>query len=340
MILDAAKLSFVTYRLLFVHTMFYWASVIIEKPSPSSIDKAIAILQSGEVFGMPTETVYGLGADATDANAIAKIYALKNRPQFNPLISHVIGLEMASDYGLFDETAKMLANKFWPGPLTIIVKRLNDCGVCDLACAGLETIALRAPNHSIALEIIEKFGKPIAAPSANISGHISPISASHVFEEFADSLKLIIDGGECQIGLESTVISAIENNITILRHGAISAEDIEKITGTKPQIANLFDEKSPKSPGMSLRHYSPNAPLFMNCEVKGPGEILIGFGEVKGDYNLSKSGDLTEAAANLYKMLRIADAQKPKAIKIAPIPEIAIGIAINDRLSRAVAKST
>lgn len=320
-----------------MQSLSYLAGVSIETFNNITKSRAIAILKNGELFGLPTETVYGLGGDATNPNAIAKIFALKNRPQFNPLISHVCDFEMANEYGVFDETARALAIAFWPAPLTIVVSR-RDNGVCDLACAGLDTIALRVPRHAMAREIIKEFGKPIAAPSANISGHISPTSARHVLDEFGQEL-LIIDGGECEIGLESTVVSAIDSEITILRHGAISAEDIVNATGIKPKIANLHDENSPKSPGMSLRHYSPNAPLFMNCDKKNDLEVLIGFGDTLGDFNLSPNANLIEAAANLYKFLREADSQCPKAIKIAPIPNIGIGIAINDRLSRAIAKS-
>lgn len=311
----------------------------IIEPSQKAINKAIDILSQGELIGLPTETVYGLAGDACNPNAIAKIFTLKNRPQFNPLISHVTGLDMARKFGVFDTVAQKLAMAFWPGPLTIVVPRTENCMVCDLACAGLETIAIRAPNHEAALKIIETFKKPIAAPSANISGHISPVSAQHVLEEFGETIECIINGGECQIGLESTVISVIDNKVTILRHGAISSDDIERITCKMPDIANLHDENSPKSPGMSLRHYSPRAPLYMNCEKKDQGEILIGFGALMGDYNLSLDSNLTEAAANLYKMLRLADAQNPKAIRVAPIPQYSIGIAINDRLSRAIVKT-
>ncbi len=303
------------------------------------IENAVAILKNGGLVALPTETVYGLGADATNADAIAKVFELKNRPQFNPLISHVSDLEMAIQFGNFDDTAIKLANSFWPGPLTIIVPRIENCEVCDLACAGLETIALRAPNHEIAQKIIAKFAKPIAAPSANISGHVSPTSAHHVETEFGEKLELIIDGGECQIGLESTVVSVLDGDVTILRHGAIGAEEIEKAIGFAPQIANLHDETSPKSPGMMLRHYAPRTPVYMNSIEKNNGEILIGFGEMDCNFNLSKTSNLAQAAANLYKHLRAADELSPKAIKIAPIPAIGIGIAINDRLSRAIVKS-
>lgn len=308
---------------------------MIFKPNLENIKQAVRHLKNGGLIGLPTETVYGLGGDANNENAVASIFALKNRPNFNPLISHVSSIEMAMQNAEFCDIAKSLAQAFWPGPFTMVLKRKANAKVCELACAGLLTIALRMPNHKAALEIIENFGAPIAAPSANISGHISPTNAQHVQNEFGDNLPIIIDGGECQIGLESTVVAVLDNEVTLLRYGAITIEKIEKIIPNKVQIANLHDENSPKSPGMLLRHYSPNAPLYLNCETASEGEIFIGFGDLDGDLNLSKSGKLTEAAANLYKMLRQADAQKPRAIKIANIPNDGIGAAINDRLSRA-----
>ncbi len=219
-----------------------------------------------------------------------------------------------------------------------VFPRLAYSEICDLTCAGLETIAIRCPNHEVAYQIIKGFGAPIAAPSANISGHVSPTSAHHVESEFGDNLPVIIDGGECQIGLESTVVAVFENEVTLLRYGAITIEEIENVINAKVKIANLKDENSPKSPGMLLKHYSPNAPLFLNCDNAQDNEVLIGFGDMDCQLNLSKTSNLQEAAANLYKMIRQADAQKPHAIKIAPIPNNGIGAAINDRLTRAAEK--
>lgn len=311
---------------------------MIFSPSQENIETAISHLKMGNLIGLPTETVYGLAGDARNAQTVAKIFALKGRPNFNPLISHVCDIEMAKKYGEFSPIAEQLAKHFWPGAFTMVVPRLAYSEICDLTCAGLETIALRCPKHEVAHEIIKGFGAPIAAPSANISGHVSPTSAKHVESEFGDNLPVIIDGGECQIGLESTVVAVFENEVTLLRYGAITIEEIESVINTKVQIANLKDENSPKSPGMLLKHYSPNAPLFLNCDNAQDNEVLIGFGSMDCQLNLSKTGNLQEAAANLYKMIRQADAQKPHAIKIAPIPNNGIGAAINDRLTRAAEK--
>ena len=311
---------------------------MIISPTNNNIEYAISQLKSGNLIGLPTETVYGLGGDARSSDVVAKIFALKGRPSFNPLISHVCDIEMAMQYGVFSNKAKLLVEHFWPGAFTIVVPRKANSEICDLTCAGLETIALRCPNHEIANQIIKGFGAPIAAPSANISGHVSPTSAQHVESEFGENLSIIIDGGECQIGLESTVVAVFDNAVTLLRYGAITIGEIEKVIGGRVQIANLHDEKSPKSPGMLLKHYSPNAPLFLDCDKAHEGEILIGFGDMDCQLNLSKTGNLQEAAANLYRMIRQADAQKPRAIKIAPIPNTGIGTAINDRLSRAAEK--
>lgn len=311
---------------------------MIFSPSQENIEIAISHLKMGNLIGLPTETVYGLAGDARNAQTVAKIFALKGRPNFNPLISHVCDIEMAKKYGEFSDTAKLLAEHFWPGAFTIVVPRLAGSEICDLTCAGLETIALRCPKHAVAQKIIKGFGAPIAAPSANISGQVSPTSAQHVKSEFGDNLPIIIDGGECQIGLESTVVAVFENEVTLLRYGAITIEEIENVIGGRVQIANLNDEKSPKSPGMLLKHYSPNAPLFLDCDKANEGEILIGFGDMLCDLNLSKTSNLQEAAANLYRMIRQADAQKPRAIKIAQIQNTGIGAAINDRLSRAAEK--
>lgn len=327
----------------------------ILEPVIENIKSAANILHAGDVFGLPTETVYGLGGDATNPIAIAKIFATKNRPQFNPLISHVSGIEMARQFGVFDETATRLANAFWPGALTIVVPRTENCAVCDLACAGLETIALRAPNHEVAQKIIAEFGGPIAAPSANISGNVSPTSAQHVLSEFGENITFVIDGGNCQIGLESTVVAVMGGQITLLRHGAISIAELENAAGTKVLIANLHDENTPKSPGMLLRHYAPKAKLILNAHSAEEGEIFIAFGAPPypplftgaGDraqrggggnfpiIQLSENANLTEAAGNLYAAIREADSNNPKAIKVAPIPNRGIGIAINDRLARA-----
>lgn len=341
--------------------MHYWHVVAkIYPPTDANIEQASKILRGGGIIGLPTETVYGLGADATNSGAIAKVFAAKNRPEFNPLISHVSGLEMAQQFGVFDELATRLADAFWPGALTIVVPRAKDCKVCDLACAGLETIALRAPNHGVAQAIIAALNGPIAAPSANISGSISPTSAAHVLGELGEKIEFIVDGGNCEIGLESTVVAVLDGQITLLRHGSISIEELEKAAGAKVMVADLQNETAPKSPGMMLRHYAPKAKIILNATSADEGEIFLAFGEPpypppfteEGDQTkfggggklpknnfqiiqLSQSANLTEAAANLYAAMREADNKNPKAIKVAPIPNTGIGAAINDRLERA-----
>ena len=304
-----------------------------------NIERAIETLQNGELIGLPTETVYGLGGDATRDDVVAKIFATKNRPNFNPLISHVTGLEMASKYGVFDEIALKIAEKFWQGPLTIVVPKIN-VGVCDLACAGLETIAIRAPNHPVAQEIISGFGKPIAAPSANVSGSISPTSARDVAAELGDKLGVIIDGGDCIVGLESTVVGVFDGEIHLLRKGFFTAADIEKAIGKRVSTPSLNDENAPKSPGMLLRHYSPKTPMILNADSADEDEVFLAFGSIPDGImgrviQLSESQNLTEVAANLYRAMRNADLQNPKTIKVAHIPNAGLGEAINDRLQRA-----
>lgn len=307
----------------------------ILEPNKDNISKAIAQLRDGFAIGMPTETVYGLAGDARNEKAIANIFATKGRPQFNPLISHISSFEMAYENGVFSPLAEKLAEHLWPGPFTIVVPRNPKSPVCDLACAGLETIALRYPKHEVALEIIKEFNAPIAAPSANISGRISPTNAQDVAIELGDRIAIIIDGGQCEIGLESTVVAVENDEITLLRKGFFTQSDIEKVLGKKIAIADAQQPDKPMSPGMLLRHYSPNAKVRLNSSHKQNGEIQIGFGNMDCDFNLSQDENLTEAAANLYKMLRMADAQNPQAIIIAPIPNNGLGEAINDRLQRA-----
>jgi L-threonylcarbamoyladenylate synthase len=300
------------------------------------IDAAVALLSAGKLVGLPTETVYGLGADATNAGAVASIFEAKGRPRFNPLISHVSCLEAAQREGVFSPLALKLAQAFWPGPLTLVVPRQEASSVCDLACAGLTTIALRVPAHALTLEVLTRFGRPVAAPSANVSGHPSPTTADHVRAEMGDKISLVLDGGPCGVGLESAVVAVSGEHATLLRLGGLSRRDIEAVSG--PLLSpTQSDLSAPASPGMVLRHYAPNAPVVLNQLVAGQGAILIGFGPVEGDraLNLSPIGDLKEAAANLFAYLRAADVLNPKAIHVAPIPPHGLGEAINDRLSRA-----
>ncbi|GIU67848.1 L-threonylcarbamoyladenylate synthase [Candidatus Phycosocius spiralis] len=303
--------------------------------------RACAALEAGQLVGMPTETVYGLAGDATNSLAIAAIYAAKGRPRFNPLISHVSNLDAAKHLGYFAPLAEKLALAFWPGPLSLVVPRLPRSSVCDLACAGLDTIALRVPAHPLAQALLTQFGKPIGAPSANQSGRPSPTLARHVREEMGDAIAMVLDGGPCSVGLESAVIAVDGERATLLRLGGIARADLEAVAGP---LLNPKDEAfaAPASPGMLLRHYAPNARLRLSADTARDGEILIGFGPnfPAGSFNLSPTGNITEAAANLFAILRLADAQNPTAIAVAPIPNWGLGEAIIERLTRASAQDS
>jgi L-threonylcarbamoyladenylate synthase len=290
------------------------------------------VLRRGGLVIMPTETVYGLAGDATNPAAVAAIYAAKGRPQFNPLIIHVWDLPAAQQHSVFDARALDLAEHFWPGPLTLVVPRRADSPVAELACAGLDSIALRVPSHRMALDLM-LCGRPLAAPSANRSGRISPTTAADADAEF-DGVFTTVDGGACEAGLESTIVALPPGQpAQLLRPGAIPREAIEALIG--PLAGAAAGEI--KAPGMLSSHYAPSAPVRLNALDKMPGEVLIGFGAVGGDLTLSAGGDLTEAAARLYSTLRAADAQNPRAIAVAPIPAHGLGEAINDRLARAAA---
>lgn len=311
----------------------------IKKINNKTINEAVELLQEGKLIGFPTETVYGLGADATNQKAILKIYKNKQRPKSNPLIVHTETIEQACSIGVFNSKIEKIAKDIWPGPLTVIVKKRENSNICKELCAGNDTIAIRVSSNKTILAIIKKLGNPIAAPSANKSGMLSPTSAAHVEKQFKNNIDipLILDGGKTKIGVESTVIGIKNNNIIIYRHGGITKERLEKKVNEK--IIDLkhadFSEKSNISPGMLKKHYSPTVPLRINITNPRSDEILIGFGKKYKEPNLSKSGDLDEAAANLFYFLEKYEAKGNK-IAIAPIPNIGIGVAINDRLNRAV----
>lgn len=290
--------------------------------------KALSLLQNGDVIGLPTETVYGLAGDATNRHAIAKIYALKGRPSFNPLIIHSHSLDQLKDIVEFDETAIILAEHFWPGPVTLVLKRKENCPIDLLASAGMDTLAVRIPKHPIALELLQQFGKPLAAPSANLSNSLSPTSKAMVLKDFPDLY--VLDGDQCTIGVESTIISCVDR-LTLLRPGGIAREDIEILIG---KLADIQGDKILAS-GMLKKHYAPKTPLRLNAMHKKEGELLLGFGPIEADLNLSESANLTEAAANLFSMLNQLDQMGAKSIAISPIPEHRLGVAINDRLRRA-----
>lgn len=298
------------------------------------VEQAVLTLRNGELIGLPTETVYGLAGDAARPEIVSKIYALKNRPHFNPLIAHVASLNDAQKLGVFSETALALANAFWPGPLTLVVPVAPGNPVCDLARAGLDTQAIRWPAHALAQDVITQFGGPVVAPSANRSGKISPTRAEHVREEFGDALSCILDGGASVLGLESTVLAVIGDSVTLLRNGSLSRDRIEAIVG--PVQISGSDDNAPRSPGMLSRHYSPDAAIRLNAQAASETEGFLAFGPdfPEFDANLSLTGDLTEAASNLYRMLREMDRIHSR-IAIAPIPDTGLGEAINDRLRRA-----
>jgi L-threonylcarbamoyladenylate synthase len=304
-------------------------------PTPQAIAAAADALRAGRMVGLPTETVYGLAVDAGDPHAVAALYQAKGRPRFNPLIAHVTDRAAARKEGVLEPLAERLAEAFWPGPLTLVVPRAPGGRACDLATAGLPTIGLRAPAHAVAQAVLAAFGGPVAAPSANRSGAPSPTTAAHVEAAFGDVAALVLDGGPCAVGIESAVVAVADGRATLLRLGGLARETLEAVAGPL-LFPGALDKAAPASPGMVLRHYAPDAPVRLSATAARPGEVLIGFGAVAGDMNLSATGDLAEAAANLFAMLRAADALKPAAgIAVAAIPQQGLGEAINDRLERA-----
>jgi L-threonylcarbamoyladenylate synthase len=293
-------------------------------------------LRRGLLVAFPTETVYGLGADATSDAAVAKLYAAKGRPSFNPLISHVPNAEAAFALGSFSGDAKKLAAAFWPGPLTLVVPRVPNCPVSFLASAGMDTLALRVPDHPLALRLLTKVGRPIVAPSANPSGRISPTTAGHVRAGMGGRVSLIIDGGPCAVGVESTVVGFLGGKAKLLRHGGLTREAIEQVLGYP--LEEEFDSSQPHSPGQLESHYAPRAKLRLNAKSPGDGESYLGFGTYgNGLHNLSEEGDVVEAAANLFRFLHEMDDEGADTIAVAPIPNVGLGEAINDRLRRAAA---
>jgi L-threonylcarbamoyladenylate synthase len=307
--------------------------------SATTISEAARILREGGLVAFPTETVYGLGGDATIDHAVARIFAAKSRPEINPLISHLATADEAESYGRFSESARKLARAFWPGPLTLVVERSASCTISQLCSAGLDSVALRVPNHPVALALLKEVGKPIAAPSANRSGRISPTTADHVRRSLGDAVEMIVDGGPCAVGLESTVVQFEGDSVHLLRPGGLPRQEIERVLGQPLQA--VTPGKALHSPGLLDSHYAPHAPLRLNAIEPGAGESYIGFGKhAFGQYSLSRTGDLIEAAANLFKLVHEVDAQHPDRIAVAPIPSHGLGEAINDRLRRAAAPRT
>jgi L-threonylcarbamoyladenylate synthase len=306
-----------------------------------AIAEAARLLREGGLVAFPTETVYGLGADATNAAAIAKLYAAKGRPSFNPLIAHVSDAEAAMREGVFSAAAAKLAERFWPGPLTLVVPFAEGSRISDLARAGLPSVGLRVPAHAIAHALLAEAGRPIAAPSANRSGHVSPVSAEHVIEDLGDKIDLVLDGGPCTVGIESTIVACLDDRPRLLRPGGIARAEIEALLGTPLPVIDGRAAGGPIAPGMLHCHYAPRAALRLHATVLEPGEAGLDFGGrfPPGAHvlDLSPLGDTVEAAANLYAYLRRLDASGAQIIAVAPIPAEGLGEAIRDRLKRAAA---
>jgi L-threonylcarbamoyladenylate synthase len=306
----------------------------------AAIAAAARVLSDGGLVAFPTETVYGLGADATHGAAIARLYAAKGRPRFNPLIAHVADLDAALSLARFSGDAKRLADEFWPGPLTLVLPKADGCPVSELATAGLDSIAVRVPAHPIARDLLEAFGKPVVAPSANRSGHVSPTLAGHVRADLGGRIDLILDGGATSVGIESTIVSCLDMP-TLLRPGGVPRADIERVLGHALMVAEPVPDEAPLAPGMLASHYAPKTPLRLNARDLRDGEALLAFGSdvppAARVLNLSPTGDLVEAAANLFSHLRALDAAGVSAIAVMTIPNEDLGEAINDRLARAAA---
>jgi L-threonylcarbamoyladenylate synthase len=320
-------------------------TTLILPANEAAVAAAARCLAVGGLVGFPTETVYGLAADATNPAAIARLYQAKGRPSFNPLIATVGGLEAARRIGRFDATAVALAEAFWPGPLTLVLPRTKDCAVADLATAGLDTVAIRVPAHPVALKILHAFGGPVVAPSANLSGHVSPTTAAHVHSDLAGRIDLIVDGGAVPVGVESTIVGCFDAPM-LLRPGGLPRGDIERALGRtlmQPPHDPGSDTSQPLAPGMLAAHYAPRTPVRLEAVSVEPGEALLAFGDgvVAGvdsttvTMNLSARSDLNEAATHLFGYLRALDSQRARAIAVMPIPHYGLGEAINDRLRRA-----
>jgi len=314
----------------------------------AEIARAALLLQQGGIVAFPTETVYGLGGDATSDRAVARIFEAKGRPSFNPLISHVPDLAAARALGEFDERAERLAQVFWPGPLTLVVRRTKDCPVSLLATAGLDTLAIRVPAHPVAQKLLRAVGRPLAAPSANRSGQISPTTAEHVRQGLGAKVDMVIDGGPCTVGIESTIISCLGEAPVVLRPGGIAREDIATALGTAVQGLNA-DPLVPNAPGQLSSHYAPRAKMRLNAQAPMPDEAWLGFGPDPDEAaalpedrrrNLSPSADPVEAAANLFRFMHELDASGAATIAVAPVPPRGLGEGINDRLRRAAAPAT
>ena len=325
----------------------------IREASTAAIREAAKMLQAGNLVAFPTETVYGLGANALDGKAAVQIYSAKGRPSFNPLIIHVAELDVAKELASFDTRARKIAAKYWPGPLTLVLPKAENCPVAEICTAGLETIALRIPQHPVAQDLLRRADIPVAAPSANKSGEPSPTAPIHVQQSLGNQVDMILAAGRAQIGLESTVVSILPGTPPeLLRHGGITFEMLQEVLPDIVEATQPTD--APRSPGQLLKHYAPSIPVRLNAVDVNPGEALIAFGSTKfmgikgggraGDlpktqiYNLSEHGDLHEAASHLFAALRALDRPEHKAIAVMNIPGKGVGVAINDRLQKAAQK--
>ena len=317
----------------------------VMKADAAGVREAADGLAAGALVAFPTETVYGLGADAENAEAVARLYAAKGRPSFNPLIAHVADVISARKLARLDAVAERLAAAFWPGALTIVAPQATGCRVCALATAGLDTIAVRIPDHPVAQAILTTVARPVVAPSANRSGHVSPTRADHVLADLAGQIDLVIDGGPAGVGVESTIVACLGARAMLLRPGGIPRTAIERVLDARLEEPSAVRADGPLAPGLSASHYAPRARLRLEARTVKPGEALLAFGpgslpgasEARRVLNLSVRGDLIEAAANLFSQLRTLDAAGARAIAAMPVPRTGLGEAINDRLRRAAA---
>ncbi|CAN1724650.1 Threonylcarbamoyl-AMP synthase [Hyphomicrobium sp. 1Nfss2.1] len=313
----------------------------VEKAGKEAIAAAAEHLRAGRLVAFPTETVYGLGADATQSLAVAEIFAAKGRPTFNPLIVHVLDVAAAEQHVIFTPLARQLAGAFWPGPLTLVLEKREGSPLSDLVTGGLSSVAVRSPDHPVARALLEATGRPLAAPSANRSGHVSATKAEHVAADLGDKVAMVLDAGATAHGLESTIVDARGDHPVLLRPGAVTVETIEAVIGGKV-VRGDIDAARPSAPGQLLSHYAPSARVRLDARDVGPGEALLAFGPdplatAGAMINLSPAGNLNEAAANLFAALRALDASGAEAIAVMPIPQSGLGEAINDRLRRAAA---
>ena len=302
-------------------------------PDSAGLGRAADLLRQGQLVAFPTETVYGLGGDARSDLAVARIFDAKGRPLFNPLIVHVPDVAAAREFAVFDDRAEAAAAAFWPGPLTLVLPIRVNAGLSDLVTADLPSVAIRMPAHPVAQALLRQFGGPLAAPSANPSGRVSPTRAEHVLAGLSGRIAAVVDGGPCAVGVESTILGLV-GAPQLLRPGGVPAEALEALLGQALPVGG--NSEMPNAPGQLALHYAPDAPLRLNALTPGPGEVMLGFGSVPGDLTLSATGDLLEAAAQLFHLLRTADAlAQGRGIAVAPIPQTGLGRAINDRLARA-----